>query len=349
MKNYKDIFEKIISLENLFRSWTDFRSDKQKKPDVRRFEWRLEQNIFQLHRELRGRTYKHGAYSSFHIQDPKQRHIHKAEVRDRVFHHAIFSVLNPIFEQTFISDSFSCRIGKGTHKGVSALGKMIRKESKNYSKPCFILKCDIKKFFDSVDHEILLKILNKRIGDPDVRWLLKEIVEGFSSKKSDIFNSRGIPIGNLTSQLFANVYMNEFDQFVKHELKIKYYARYTDDFVIVSESREYLEDILKPIEKFIKEKLALELHPNKIFLKKSKQGIDFLGYVTMPHYRVVRTKTKNRIFKKLRGRVHEYKSGKINEESLNQCLQSYLGVLSHADTYELREELLNQYWFWLND
>ncbi len=349
MKNYKNIFEEIISLDNLFQAWTNFKRNKQKKSNVRKFEWRLEQNIFHLYRELRGRTYKHGEYSSFHIQDPKQRHIHKANVRDRVFHHALFSILNPIFEQAFISDSFSCRIGKGTHKGVLALGKMIRKESKNYSRACFILKCDIKKFFDSVDHEILLKILNKRISDLDVRWLLKEIVGSFSSKKSDIFNLRGIPIGNLTSQLFANVYMNEFDQFVKHKLKIKYYARYTDDFVIVSDSQEYLEDILKPIDKFLKEKLALELHPNKMFLRKNRQGIDFLGYVTMPHYRVVRTKTKNRIFKKLKERTQEYKTRKINEELLNQCLQSYLGVLSHADTFELKQELINQYWFWLNE
>ncbi|PIV84404.1 MAG: reverse transcriptase [Candidatus Moranbacteria bacterium CG17_big_fil_post_rev_8_21_14_2_50_44_12] len=144
MKNYNNIFEKIISPENLFLAWDSFKSNKRNKADVQRFEWELERNIFQLHRELRRGAYKHGAYSSFYIQDPKQRHIHKADVRDRVLHHAVFSVLDPIFEETFISNSYSCRIGKGTHKGVSALEKFIRQISQNYSKPCFILKCDIK-------------------------------------------------------------------------------------------------------------------------------------------------------------------------------------------------------------
>ncbi|MFA5961946.1 MAG: reverse transcriptase domain-containing protein [Parcubacteria group bacterium] len=347
MKTYKDIFEEIISLENLFLAWDNFKEGKRKKADVLKFEWELERNIFQLREELRSRTYKHQSYSSFYIRDPKQRHIHKAEVKDRVLHHAIFSVLSPIFEQSFISHSFSCRIGKGTHKGVTALEKMIEKESKNYSRPCFVLKCDIKKFFDTVDHAILLRILFKRIKDENVRWLLKEIVESFSSDQSDIFSSRGVPIGNLTSQLFANVYMNELDQFVKHELKIKHYARYTDDFVIVSNSQEFLSNILNPVGRFIEEKLSLKLHPGKVSIRKCKQGIDFLGYVTLPHCRALRTKTKKRIFKKLQERILEYKASKRNEKSLNQCLQSYLGVLSHADAYDLEQELLNQYWFWL--
>lgn len=347
MKIYKNIFEKIIAPENLFLAWDDFKVGKTKKKDVCKFEWELEQNIFQLYRELCGRTYKHYSYTSFYIRDPKQRHIHKAEVRDRVLHHAIFSVLSPIFEQTFISDSYSCRIGKGTHKGVIALEKMIKKESRNHSRPCFVLKCDIQKFFDTVDHNILLQILFKRIKDESARWLLKEIVESFSSEQSDIFNQRGVPIGNLTSQLFANVYLNELDQFVKHELKIKHYVRYTDDFVIVSSSREFLLNIINPISRFIEEKLTLKLHPGKIGIRKCNQGIDFLGYITLPHCRALRTKTKKRIFKKLQERIREYKAGKRDEKSLNQCLQSYLGVLSHADAYELEREILNQFWFWL--
>ncbi|MFA6285036.1 MAG: reverse transcriptase/maturase family protein, partial [Parcubacteria group bacterium] len=327
----------------------NFKYDKQKKKDVRKFEWELEQNIFQLHRELRGCTYKHGCYSSFFIQDPKQRHIHKADVRDRVLHHAVFSVLNPIFEETFISGSYSCRIGKGTHKGVSALESMIRKETKNYSKSCFILKCDVKKFFGSVDHSILKIILKKRIKDENARWLLKEIIDSFSSEHSDIFYARGLPIGNLTSQLFANVYLNDLDQFVKQRLKIKSYARYTDDFVIVASDKNYLLDTLKSISSFLKEKLALELHPKKIKIRKYRQGVDFLGYVVLPHYRAIRNKTKKRIFRKLKMRIAQHKAGEIDKKSLNQSLQSYLGVLSHADTHKLKEELLNQFWIWLSE
>lgn len=183
MKIYKDIFSQMISLENLFSAWDVFKSDKRNKPDVQIFEWGLEKHLFQLHRELRSKTYKHGPYSGFYIQDPKQRHIHKATVRDRVLHHAVFSVLNPIFEPTFISTSFSCRIGYGTHRGVDVLRQMVRGVSQNGTKPCFILKCDIRKFFDSVDHQVLMAIIKKRVGDSDALWLLEKIVSGYSESR----------------------------------------------------------------------------------------------------------------------------------------------------------------------
>ncbi|MFA4880357.1 MAG: reverse transcriptase/maturase family protein [Candidatus Doudnabacteria bacterium] len=349
MKIYKNIFNQIISSENLFSAWDDFKVGKWRKMDVRRFEWKLEKNIFQLQRELRRRSYKHGSYTSFYIRDPKQRHIHKAEVRDRILHHAIFSVLNPIFEPTFIPHSFSCRIGKGTHKGVLALNNFVRKTSKNCSKACYILKCDVRKFFGTVDHGILMSILKKRIKDENAIWLIKEIINSFSSEQSDILTERGLPIGNLTSQLFANIYLNELDQFVKNKLRIKCYARYTDDFVIVEKKRKELENILFETDSFLREKLSLELHPQKIVIRKHSQGIDFLGYVVLPHYWLLRTKTKKRIFKKLKMRVIQYKAGGIDKKSLNQSLHSYLGVLSHADTYKLKEELVNQFWFWISE
>lgn len=347
MKIYKNVFEKIISPENLFLAWDNFKTGKTKKKDVQAFEWKLEQNIFQLHRELRGRTYRHGGYTSFYISDPKQRHIHKAEVRDRILHHAVFAVLNPIFEPTFISHSYSCRINKGTHKGVSSLESMIRKETKNYSKSCFVLKCDIKKFFGSVDHAILKRILKKRIKDANVCWLLEQIIDSFSSEHSDIFYARGVPIGNLTSQLFANIYLNVLDQFVKTKLRLKFYTRYTDDFVIVGKNEKELKNLLLKIRSFLKDRLSLELHPKKIIIRKYRQGIDFLGYVILPHYRLLRTKTKKRVFKKLKMRIERYKAGEISEKSLSQSLQSYLGIFSHSDTHELEQKLLNQFWFWL--
>ncbi|HXK32184.1 MAG: hypothetical protein A2Z68_02695 [Candidatus Nealsonbacteria bacterium RBG_13_38_11] len=349
MKIYKNIFEKIISLENLFSAWDKFKSDKQKKRDVQQFEWRLEENIFKLHRNLKYKRYKHGKYASFYIQDPKQRHIHKAAVRDRVLHHAVFTALNPIFEPTFISNSLSCRIGKGTHKGIDILDKTLRQISSNSFKPCFALKCDIKKFFGTVDHSILLNIIRKRIKDSDAIWLLGEIVESFISRYSTFFERKGLPLGNLTSQLFANIYLNEFDQFVKHKLKIKRYIRYTDDFVIVAENKLCLENLIAPIRSFLSDKLALELHPKKIAIRKFHQGIDFLGYIILPYHRLLRTKTRQRIFRKLKKRVEEYKKGIISKQTLEQSLQSYLGVLSHADTYKLGNELKNQFWFWLNE
>lgn len=349
MKVFDGIFNQIISTESLFSAWDTFKQDKQQKPDVLRFEWNLEENIFNLHRDLLYGRYKHGAYTSFHIQDPKQRHIHKATVRDRVLHHAVFTALIPVFEPTFISNSFSCRVGKGTHKGVDRLYQIVRSVSGNYRKPCFALKCDVKKFFATVDHYVLLSILQKRIKDEDAIGLLKEIIHSFSSEFSTLFESKGLPIGNLTSQLFANVYLNEFDQFVMNELKVRHYVRYTDDFVIINNSRAYLKKIILSMAKFLHDRLKLELHPKKISLRPFHQGVDFLGYIILPHYRLLRSKTNQRVFRKLRQRVEEYKSGKLSIKNLNQSLQSYLGVLSHANAYQAGERLKNNFWFWLRE
>jgi RNA-directed DNA polymerase len=166
---------------NLFRAWEAFKSDKRNKPDVAEFERNLECNIFGLYRELKGGAYTHGVYKRFWIHDPKRRRIHKATVRDRILHHAVFRILNPIFEPTFIQTSFSCRVGKGTHRGVDYLAEAIRTVSRNYTRRCFILKCDIRKFFDSIDHVTLIEILERRIKDTKVRRLLKEIVGSYSN------------------------------------------------------------------------------------------------------------------------------------------------------------------------
>lgn len=182
MKFYKNIFDEIISLENLFLAWDEFKKDKGSKKDVLEFEWNLEPNIFELHRDLKYHRYKHGVYTPFNICDPKPRKIHKATVRDRILHHAVFRVLNPLFEPAFISHSFSCRVKKGTHKGVNSLANFLNKVSKNCRKPCCVLKCDIKKFFDSVDHDILLSIIARKIKDENTIWLLKEIVKSFPTK-----------------------------------------------------------------------------------------------------------------------------------------------------------------------
>ena len=158
-----------------------------------------------------------------------------------------------------------------------------------------------------------------------------------------------MPLGNLTSQFFANVYLNELDQFVKNKMRLKFYARYTDDFVIVGKDERELKNMLSEIRSFLKDRLSLELHPKKIVIRKYSQGIDYLGYIVLPHYQLLRTKTKKRVFKKLKMRIGQYRAGEISEKSLNQSLQSYLGVFSHADTHELEQELLNQFWFWLNE
>ena len=353
MKIYNNLFPLIISPTNLFKAWDVFKSDKRNKPDVIQFELKLEENIFQLYRDLKNGSYKHGVYKGFWIHDPKVRHIHKATVRDRVLHHAIFRMLNPIFEPTFISNSFSCRIGKGTHKGVETLTNMLRKASRNGTQTCYALKCDVRRFFDSVDHKMLFKALEQKIKDEKTLCLLREIISSYSTgselareRESTALRAKGIPIGNLTSQMFANIYMNEFDQFVKHGLKIKNYIRYTDDFIIIFQNEDYLKQIIPILQNFLSENLKLELHPNKITIKKFHQGVDFLGYVNFPHHRLLRTKTKKRILRKIKKNIQYFEEGSLSKKTLDSSFNSYLGVLSHADGYKLTENLKNNFWFW---
>jgi retron-type reverse transcriptase len=345
MRTYNNIFNQIISPDSLFQAWEGFKQGKQNKPDVQAFEQDLERNIFQLHRELANHTYRHGKYSGFYMYDPKRRHIHKATVRDRVLHHAVFKVVNLVFEPTFIPRSFSCRTGKGTHKGVEVLEQLQRKVSCNNSSTAYALKCDVKKFFDSIDHSFLLTIIKRRIKDQNAIDLLEEIIESFLSEYSDLFNRRGVPIGNLTSQLFANIYMNEFDQFIKQKLGVKYYVRYTDDFIILSADINYLRELLSPIHKFLRSDLGLSLHPKKVHIDKISQGTDFLGYVLLPHYRQLRERTERRVWRKINMKWENFRNGQISKLSLEQTVNSYLGVLSHANTYRICQEIKNRLWF----
>ncbi len=204
---------------------------------------------------------------------------------------------------------------------------MARKVSKNNTKSCWVLKCDIRKFFASIDHEILIRILEDRIADKDIIWLLRNVIDSFSIGNSGV----GLPLGNLTSQLFCNVYMNEFDQFVKHELKAKHYIRYADDFVFLSDDKKWLNEQLPKINKFLEQKLKLHMHPDKVYIKSFASGVDFLGWIHFPKYRRLRGATKRRMFKR------------INESPTNETLQSYLGILSHGNGHDLAEEIINNY------
>jgi len=312
-------FEDIISIENLLEAWKEFVRGKRNKCDVKEFSLRLMDNVFSLHEELTARMYRHGEYEAFNISDPKPRNIHKASVRDRLLHHAIYRKLYPFFDNTFIADSYSCRIGKGTHKAINRFRSLAYRVSKNDTKTCWVLKCDIRKFFASINHGILMKILKRYIPDQDILWLLAEVISSFYSIKPGV----GLPLGNLTSQLFVNIYMSELDRFVKHRLKTKHYIRYADDFIILSDDKNWLADLLIPIQNFLKTRLKLEFHPKKIFIKTLTSGVDFLGWVNFVDYRVLRTSTKKRMFKK------------IGQSSTNETINSYLGLLKHGNTHKL--------------
>jgi len=322
-------FEDIISLENLLEAWKEFERGKKNRKDVQEFSLRLLDNIFSLHRDLLNHTHKHGGYQAFKINDPKPRDIFKASVRDRLLHHAIYRILYPFFEKTFIADSYSCRIGKGTHRAINRFRAFAYRASKNNTKTCWILKCDIRKFFANIDHGILLSILCEYIPDKNIVWLFGNVIESFSSARLGI----GLPLGNLTSQLFVNIYLNEFDQFMKHKLKAKYYIRYCDDFVILSGDKKRLENIIFPIKTFLKEKLRLDLHPDKIYLKTLASGVDFLGTINFFDHRILRTKTKRRIWRRIKEKKFLLREDLLLEESFNQTLQSYLGILKHCRGY----------------
>lgn len=206
-------FIKICSLANLFSAWKEFKQDKSKKQDIEEFSVAVEDYIFKLHQVLMSGNYHHSSYYSFYICDPKRRHIHKPMVLDRILHQAIFRVLEPVFDKTFIFDSYSSRTSKGTHRACLRSKTLAWRLSRNNTRSVWVLKCDIKKFFDSVDHSILLKIIERKITDEKTNKLLAQIINSFETEPG-----RGIPLGNLTSQLFSNVYLNELDQYIKRVL-----------------------------------------------------------------------------------------------------------------------------------
>jgi len=314
-------YQPTISLGNLLLAWEEFIIGKKSRKDVQEFQRNLMSNIISLHLELRNKTYKHSKYEGFKISDPKPRDIHKAKVRDRLLHHAIYRVLYPFFDRTFIADSYSCRVNKGTHKAIDRFRNFTYQVSKNHTRTAWVLKCDIRKFFASIDQKVMLEIIKGYIPDKDIFSLLSEIVGSFHSTEK----GKGLPLGNLTSQLFINIYMNEFDQFMKHKIKAKYYIRYADDFVILSDNKSWLIDILPKISDFLENKLNLHLHPKKVSITTIASGVDFLGWILFPDHRVVRTITKQRMFRGIK-----------KKQGSPQTVQSYLGLVSHGNAKKLK-------------
>lgn len=324
-------FNDIISLENLCLAWQEFAIGKKNKTDVMQFGRNLMDNIVELHHDLVNRTYCHGAYESFYINDPKRRHIHKASVRDRLLHHAVYRILYPFFDKTFIADSFSCRNDKGVHKAISRFRALQFRVSKNNTRTCWVLKCDIKKFFASIDHTTLISILKEYIPDQDILWLLQNIINSFHTESKP---GVGLPLGNLTSQLLSNVYLNQFDHWVKHRLKSHYYVRYADDFVFLSRDKSRLEEAIPKIQEFLQTNLNISLHPDKLFIRTIASGVDFLGWVNFPDHRTLRNTTKRRML------------GRIKEHPTEETLQSYLGMLGHGNGKKVTNDLLGEWWLW---
>ena len=333
----------MVSVENLLLAWEHFKRGKRQRKDIQYFERYIEDLIFDLHEDLATLGYQHGAYQHFHVFDPQKRYISKACVRDRLVHQMLYTTLTEVFDTTFIFHSFSCRVGKGTHAGVHQLQKMLRKVSHNGKQACFSLKMDVQRFFDSVDHDILKSFLRKRVQDHRVLCITDRIIDSFSSQPDSPRNI-GLPLGNVTSQIFANVYLHPLDHFVKHTLRQKYYLRYCDDFIIVAHDKAQLMALIEPIRNFLAQMLRLTLHPQKIILSNMHQGIDFLGYILFLNHRLLRTSTRRRMQRRLKTKYATYLNQQVEGTHMDQCLQSYLGILSHANAYNLTQSLKNAHW-----
>jgi retron-type reverse transcriptase len=322
MKKITKNYSEIITVANLLAAWEEFLPGKKKRRDVIIFQARLMDNIIDLQLSLKNKSYQHGGYRAFKISDPKPRDIHKATVRDRLLHHLLYRETYGYFDQKFIYDSYSCRLTKGTHRCVRRLTEFAGQVSKNNQRTVWILKCDIRKFFANIDHRILKKILTEYISDKDLLWLFGQVIDSFNTPgKIGV----GLPLGNLTSQLLVNVYMNEFDQFVKRDLKIKYYIRYADDFVFLNENKDFFILLQPRLGKFLNENLRLFLHPKKVFLQTLASGLDFLGWIKFTDHQVLRTATKRRMLRKI----------KQNNESTT--IAAYIAMLKHGNAYNLSQ------------
>ena len=339
--DFHEIYLKIISLENLYLAYKKARKHKTKKDYVIEFEENLQENLIKLHEELEAQTYSPEPLKTFILRDPKTRKISKSAFRDRITHHALIRIIEPIFDKSFIYDSCANRIGKGNLFALKRFDLFKRKVTRNLRKEAFCFKADIKHYFQEVDHEILLKIIRRKIKDKRVIWLITRILNnlgiGQMGGRTNLCK-KGMPLGNLTSQFFANVYLNELDYFVKHRLKVEYYLRYVDDFVISHKSKEQLEILESEIKKFLIDKLRIELHPDKSRIISLSRGIDFVGFRNFYYHRLLRKRNIRKMF----SRVEDYKQGKISKDKILESFQGWNAYAKWADSLGVRREVVKK-------
>ena len=343
MKTHNKLYEKLYSTDNLISAFRKARKGKSKKNYVINFESNLERNIAILQRDLRLKKYLPSRLKKFIIRDPKTRTIHASVFRDRIVHHAIINLIQPIYEKIFIYDSFASRKSKGTHSAVERFESFVRKVSSNGRKiknpfnnnsiKGYVLKADIKHYFATIDHKVLINILRKKINDENFIGLIKIVLDNFETK----YKGQGLPLGNYTSQFFANVYLNHLDYFVKHKLKAKYYIRYVDDFVILHKNKKVLEEYLDKITKYLRF-LKLELHPDKSEIHALRNGITFLGYRIFYYYRLLRKRNIRYFNRKLKENIELYRRGEIDDKKLKGFLDGWNGYSSFANIYNFNKQ-----------
>lgn len=348
MKRHGHIYEQIYDFENLYLAYLEARKGKRYRDEVLEFSANLEENLIQIQNELIWKTYEVGDYREFYVTEPKKRLVMALPFKDRVVQWAIYRVLNPKFDKGFIEHSYACRKGRGTHQAANKMESWIRRSDRRPGQ-YYYLKMDVSKYFYRVDHDVAMNILNRKIKDPDVIWLLEKIIRSEQmafglplwTDPADCdqrLYRKGIPIGNLTSQLLANIYLNELDQFCKHTLRVRYYARYMDDFTIIHHDKAYLHEVKAKIEEFLNNELELHLN-NKTCIRPISVGLEFVGYRIWPTHRKLKKKTAKKIRRRVKYLTHKYQKGEIEWEELNASIQSYMGILKYCNSHGLQKKV----------
>ncbi len=347
MKRVNFLFPEIYSFENLLIASRKARMGKRTQNNVSHFEFNLEPELIQLHRELRTKTYQPGSYKEFYISVPKKRMISAAPYRDRVVHHALCNIIEPIFDKTFVYDNYANRKQKGTHKAILRYQLFAKKYQ-------YVLKCDIKKYFPSIDHDILRHLIRRKIKCRDTLWLIDVILENSNPQETvidyftgdDLFTPlerrKGLPIGNLTSQFFANIYLNKLDHYIFEILKQRAYVRYVDDFVVFGNCKEELWKLFADVGKYL-ETLRVRLHQKKSMVYPVNRGVIFLGHKIFPEFRLLKTQNIILFRKRLKKMKKEYLDGTISRETITASIQGWIAHASFSNTYRLRKKLFSEF------
>jgi len=344
MKTYNHLYQKLCSLENLDEAYRKARKRKMSRGYVKAFEEHRNEELAKLQRELSTGAYLPQPLKKFIVRDPKTRTIHASHFRDRVVYHALVNILEPIFEPLFMYDSYASRKGKGTHKAVQRIecfmrkvaknGRLVKNPHTNNSVTGYVFKADIRHYFDTVNHGVLLNILQRKIKDERVIWLVEKILRNFNTKSE----GKGMPLGNLTSQFFANVYLNELDQHVKHQLKMKYYLRYVDDVMVFHQDRKVLNSCKESIEKYARG-LNLELHPDKSKIISLRKGVAALGYRNFYHYKLLRKSNARRFERTMAVKLQRVKEGSVTKEKLMGYVRGWFGYAKWANTHNYGRDI----------
>lgn len=334
-KTIKNQFDKKLTYNSLMKAHILSKKNKTCRKDIILFNLKQEEYIKYLYEQLKDQTYKHGKYTIFYVHEPKLRKIQKSRYMDRIVHRwVVDNFLYPVFIPQFISTSYACIRDRGMHNSTLDVQKCMR-HCKNIWGEYYILKMDVKKYFQNINKDKLFSIIKRKIKDEKLLWLLKEII--YSNEESV-----GIPIGNYTSQVFANIYLNEVDQFIKHKLKIKYYFRYMDDSILMVKTKQEAKQALEKITKFLQEELFLELN-SKTQIFKNKQGVNFCGY-KINEYRIkVRSRGKKKLKRKVKRLKQEIKSGVKTSKEAQKYLCGHLGYFKYANNYNLINKIFYNY------